>query len=47
MVGVVVQQLDPVTYLVDVSGDRLWRRHIDYLKEYMQSPSSICPGGVG
>ena len=35
--GVIAQQLGPVTYLVDVSGGRLWKRHVDHLKE-VRSP---------
>ncbi len=30
--GVVLKQLGPVSYLVDVSDGRTWRRHIDHLK---------------
>ena len=40
VVGVIVQRLGPVTYLVDVSGGRVWRRHIDLLKERSPSPGS-------
>ena len=32
--GVIVQQLGPLTYLVDVSNGRLWKRHVDHLKNY-------------
>ena len=28
--GVIAQQL--LTYLVDVSGGRIWKQHVDYLK---------------
>ena len=31
--GVIAQQIGPVTYLVDMSGNRLWKRHVDHLKE--------------
>ena len=31
--GVIAQQLGPVTYLVDVADGRVWKRHIDHLKE--------------
>ncbi len=38
--GVIVEQLGPVTYLVDVSDGRMWKRHVDHVKEYMpQCPS--------
>ncbi len=29
----IVQQLGPVTYLVDVSEGKLWKRHVDHLKD--------------
>ena len=28
------EQLRPVTYLVDASGGRFWKRHVDHLKEF-------------
>ena len=31
--GVIAQQLGPLTYLVDVSGGRIWKRHVDHLKD--------------
>ena len=31
--GVIVRQLGPVTYLVNVSDGRVWKRHVDHLKE--------------
>ena len=31
--GTIVQQLGPVTYLVDVSDGRVWKRHVDHLKD--------------
>lgn len=40
--GVIVQQLGPLTYLVDVSEGRIWKRHVDHLKEYnVQRPMSV------
>ena len=30
--GVVLKQLGPVSYLVDVGGGRVWKRHLDHLK---------------
>ena len=32
--AVVAEQLGPVTYLVDASGGRIWKRHVDHLKEF-------------
>lgn len=34
--GVIAQQLGPLTYLVDLRDGRLWKRHVDHLKD--------CPG---
>ena len=33
--GVIVQQLGPLTYLIEVSEGRLWKRHIDQVKQYL------------
>jgi len=38
--GEIIQQLGPVTYLVDVFGDRPWKCHIDQLKERVEAPTS-------
>ena len=35
--GIVVQKLGPVTYLVDVSEGRFWKRHVNHLKEYQRT----------
>ena len=37
--GVVAKQLGPVTYLVDLSADRFWKRHVDHLKELGTPPT--------
>lgn len=37
--GEIVQQLGPVSYLVDVYGDRPWKCHADQLKERMDVPT--------
>lgn len=37
--GVIAQQLGPLTYLVDVSNGRLWKRHVDHLKDLHILPS--------
>ena len=41
--GEIVQKLGPVTYLVDVYGDRPWKCHIDQVKERVESPSAVTP----
>ena len=38
--GTIVQQTGPLSYLVKVSGDRLWRRHIDHLRGMIDSPQN-------
>ena len=37
--GVIVQQLGPLTYLVDVSEGRLWKRHVDHIKDLHARPT--------
>ena len=39
--GTIVQQLGPVTYLVDVSDGRVWKRHVDHLKD--RGAESLTP----
>ena len=31
--GKIVQKLGPLTYIVDVSDGRIWKRHVDHVKE--------------
>ena len=31
--GVIIQRVGTLTYLVEVSGDRVWKRHVDHVKE--------------
>ena len=37
--GGIVQQLGPLTYLVDVSEGRLWKRHVDHIKDLHARPT--------
>ena len=37
--GVIVQQLGPLTYLIDVSQGRVWKRHVDHMKVYDRKPN--------
>ena len=32
--GKVAQKLGPLTYLVNVSGGRIWKRHVDHIKRF-------------
>ena len=32
--GVIAQKMGPLTYLIDVSGGRLWKRHVDHIKDH-------------
>jgi len=36
--GVVMERLGPVTYLVDVNNDQIWKRHADQLKSITDPP---------
>ena len=40
--GVVVERLGPVTYLVDVGQNRIWKRHTDQLKSIGEKPPSMA-----
>lgn len=41
--GEVIQKLGPVTYLVDVYGDKPWKCHMDQLKELGDTPPVMAP----
>ena len=32
--GVTVQQLGPLSYLVEISAGKFWKRHVDHVKDY-------------
>ena len=36
--GTIVQQLGPLTYLIDVGEGRTWKCHVDHVKEYGTTP---------
>ena len=38
--GVIAQKKGPLTYLIDVSGGRLWKRHVDHIKDH-QRPITV------
>ena len=38
--GVIVERLGPVTYLVDVGRDQIWKRHSDQLRSIAEKPPS-------
>ena len=38
--GKIMQQVGPVTYLVDVNADNLWKCHVDQLKNYYPNLNS-------
>jgi hypothetical protein len=31
--GVIVEKIGPLIYLVDIPGGRLWKRHVDHIKD--------------
>ena len=34
MPGIIVQQLGPLTYMIEVSAGKFWKRHVDHVKDY-------------
>ena len=32
--GVIVQQLGPLTYMIEVSERKFWKHHVDHVKDY-------------
>ena len=42
--GVIAQKMGPLTYLVDVSGGRLWKRHVDHIKDHLR-PITVSDDG--
>ncbi len=40
--GVILSQLGPVTYLVDLGEGRSWKRHVDHLKRIEIKPPTQC-----
>ena len=42
--GVIAQKMGPLTYLVDVSGGRLWKRHVDHIKDHPR-PVTVSDDG--
>ena len=42
--AVVVEQLGPVSYLVETADHQLWRRHQDHLKEFRDLPQLVHGG---
>ena len=32
--GIIVQQLGPLTYMIEVSAGKFWKRHVDHVKDY-------------
>ena len=32
--GTIVQQLGPLTYMIEVSAGKFWKRHVDHVKDY-------------
>ena len=35
--GLIIQQLGPLSYLVDIGDGRRWKRHVDHLKTGLSS----------
>ena len=45
--GVIMQQLGPLTYLVEVEGGTMWKHHMDHVKEYLHRCSTSENGEQG
>ena len=41
--GTVIEKNGPLSYLVQVSSDRVWKRHIDHIREMHDSPQVETP----
>ena len=41
--GVVNQQLGPLTYQIELSDGRMWKRHVDHIKPFNSLPSTALP----
>ena len=39
--GTVIAQRGPVSYLVEVQGRRMWRRHVDHLREFQPTATEV------
>ena len=43
MPGIIVQQLGPLTYMIEVSAGKFWKRHVDHVKDYPSKRLSSAP----
>ena len=41
--GIIVQQLGPLTYMIEVSAGKFWKRHVDHVKDYSSKGLSSAP----
>ena len=41
--GIIVQQLRPLTYIIEVSAGKFWKRHVDHVKDYPSKGLSLAP----
>ena len=41
--GVIAQQLGPLTYMIEISAGKFWKRHVDHVKDYPSKGLSSAP----
>ena len=41
--GIIVQQLGPLTYMIEVFAVKFWKRHVDHVKNYPLKGLSLTP----
>ena len=41
--GITVQQLGPLTYMIEVAAGKFWKRLVDYGKDYPSKGLSLAP----
>ena len=41
--GVIAQQLGPLTYMIEISAGKFWKRYVDHVKDYPSKGLSSAP----
>ena len=41
--GIIAQQLGPLTYMIEISAGKFWKRHVDHVKDYPSKGLSSAP----
>ena len=45
--GVIAEQIGPLMYVINFSDDRLWKRHVDHIKQYSMPHPCPEPEDIG